>query len=283
MALLPHEVYYENTRGQRLYLSRAPYVMKESTLFDRKWKLTTSQRPLGEGGRLIGRRRPCDERSMTVSVFADTADALSELLSEMAEIFDYDVEVSRAGRLYIGGRYLSCWCASDVKELSCDFTAMATVKLSVHPEYPCWCTEKKYSFSTALTQSEDDGHSYPYAYSYRYGLGRPTLNIGNEHFSPSPMRIYFFGQASSPSIYVAGNRIGVNVELAEGEYAVVDQLTREVYKVDASGKRINCFDRRVKNGKTFGYAPSGVSLVELDSDGGVDIILIEQRSEPQWA
>lgn len=280
--LLPYEAFYVNSQGVQLDLSCAPYIMTDSGLFDFRWSLTTAGRPLGEGCRMLAGKRPCEEKELKVVVLADSESELSERLAAMNSVFDADVVRMTAGRLYINGQYLCCWCVRSEKALSCDFTNTATVTLSVFPETPVWCTEKRYSFLPGGSE-DDGGHKYDFAYPYRYGAGRRSLTVNNEHVAGAPMRIYFFGPAEQPQIFVGTACIGLDLTLARGEYAVIDQLSREIYRVNADGNRINCFDNRIKNGRTFEHAAPGCSTVQLVGDFGVDIILIEQRSEPRWA
>ncbi len=280
--LLPYEAYYENSRGERLNLSEPPYVMNESRLFDMKWSLSAVQRPLGEGVRLLRAKRQCEERTMTVHVLADTAQSLGQRLGEMSAIFDYDVHSLTAGKLWINGQYLSCWCSARTKTLSCDFVSNAVVTVSIYPENPVWCSERSCEIE-CVGEADAGGHKYSYRYPFRYGTGESGLTITNAHYAPCPMRIIFSGSAKEPAIYFNGERIGINITLDEGEKAVIDQQTREVYKVSAEGVKTNCFNDRTRNGRIFEYAPVGVSTAVPDSASEVEIILIEQRSEPLWA
>ena len=278
--LLPYEAYYINSKGERLTLSEPPFIMNESRLFDAKWSLSTVQRPLREGVRLLMAKRPCEERSMTVHVLADDAAQLAQRLDHMSEIFDRDTASLEAGTLWINGQYMRCWCCARTKTLSCDFVSNAIVSVSVFPETPVWCTERV----CQLDQSGDgsDRHRYPYRYPYAYGSGKTGMTLNNTYCAPCPMRITFTGRAENPSIFINGERIGIDIILNEGETAVIDQMTRQVYRITASGERENCFGARSKNGMVFEYAPPGVSTVVPDC-AGVSIILIEQRSEPLWA
>lgn len=278
--LLPYDAYYENSRGEIIRLDELPFVMNEGNLFDAEWNFSRAVRPLGEGGRLLAAKRADGVKSMTVNVIADTASRLSQLLERMAEVFDYDVASLKAGRLWINGQYMTCWCQARGKTLSCNFVTNASVAVSVQPETPVWCRE----VSCKMAQkSSIEGHRYSYSYPYRYGDSRPSARIVNSHIAPCPMRITFRGPAVNPAVYINGGRVGGNITLTDGERAVIDQMSGEVYKVTSSGEKINCFDARVKNGLVFKYAPSGESTAVSEGAADVDIILIEQRSEPLWS
>lgn len=281
--LLPYSMYYENSRGEILRLDQPPCVTTSSHLFDSSWKLTRALRPLGEGGSLLSRRRPADERTMTVSVTADNADGLSRALAHMADVFDYDVVSYTSGRLWVNGSYLRCWCSGRIKELSCDIVSRAQLTVSICPEQPAWCTETLYRIMAGETHTDAGGHSYPHSYPYRYSSARGSLSLFNPHFAPSPMRITLYGPSAEPRVYVNGNCIGVNTPLLSGERVLLDQQNRIIRKTDIAGNTVNAFGDRIKNGLTFEYALPGSNPVDIYSDTmSADIVLIEERSEPLW-
>ncbi|MBE6760633.1 MAG: hypothetical protein E7554_11245 [Ruminococcaceae bacterium] len=282
-SLLPYEIYYENSAGDVLRLDRPPFVVTSCRLFDSSWKLTRSQRPLGEGGSLLARRRPADERTMTVQAVADDSAGLAAALIRMSEVFDYDVIARTSGRLWVNGSYQCCWCSGSVKELSCDFPDRAQLTVTVCPEQPAWCTERSYRILGGDTVSDPGGHGYPYSYPYRYGTSRRSISLVNTHFAPAPMRITLYGPAQEPRVYVGDSCIGVNTPLHAGERVLIDQQNKLITRTGTDGVSFNCFGDRIKNGQTFDYAPPGSTVIDLYSETlGVDIVLVEQRSEPSW-
>lgn len=283
-SLLPFEMHYENSAGEILRLDQPPFVTTSCRLFDISWKMTLAQRPLGEGGSLLTRRRPTGDRTLTVQAAAASARELSDALDRMAAVFDRDVVSLVSGRLWVNGSYMRCWCSGRVKDLSCDMPGQAQITVSVTPEQPVWCTERRYRIMGGETVSDSGGHSYPYSYPRRYGTTRRNLTLVNSHFAPSPMRVTLYGPSLEPRIYVDGMCIGVNTPLLPGERVTIDQLSRQITRIGVDGEKTNAFGDRIKNGQTFSYAPPGSSTVDLYTDSmGADIVLIEQRSEPSWS
>lgn len=281
-SLLPFEIYYVNSREERVYFDRVPYIMTDSTLFDSRWTLNTVQQPLYDGCLLTSRRRSSETMELHIEVTSSSRVWLAERLRQLAELLDYDTALGASGRLYINGQYLRCWCSASEKKLSCDFDTHASVRLTVLPESPLWFTEKRYRI-LGSGQEEGDGLKYPYNYPKRYGAGRRMVIAENSHFLPAPVKVTFYGEAEDPKLYLGSQCIGLGISLAAGEYAVIDQLTREVYSVSVSGEHINRFDARDRGGGVFTYLPPGSNMLTLDSAGGVDITLYERRSEPIWA
>ena len=280
--LLPFEIYYVNSHNDRVYFDRVPFILTDSGLFDSRWTRGTVQRPLCGGCIVTSRRRGCEPVELTLEVTASSRVWLAERLRRLAELLDYDTALGAAGRLYINGQYLLCRCSASEKKLSCDFDTRATVRLTLLPESPLWYTEKHYRI-LGVGQEPGDGLKYPYGYPKKYGAGRRMVIAENSHFLPAPVKVTFYGEAEDPKLYLGTQVIGLNVSLAAGEYAVIDQLTREIYSVSVTGERTNRFDARDRGGGVFTYLPQGSNMLTLDSGGGVDITLYERRSEPGWA
>ncbi len=280
--LLTFEAYYENNRGERLCLSRVPYIMTEFDVFNTQWSLNCAERPLSEGCRVISAKRPLRDVHISIGIAADSASALSERLDRLSRLVEQDVIDNRAGRLYINEQYMSCRCISSEKQLSTAFPSSCVVRLTLRPETPVWNTEHHFHF-VADEEDTSGGLKYPYKYPKRYGAGRRTLTVDNRQLAPAPMRVVFYGAAVEPSIFVGSAQLGLDISLDYGEYAVIDQLSHEIYRVDRDGTRTSCFNSRLKNGRIFEPVPSGISIVQLYSSGGVDITLYEQRSEPIWS
>ena len=279
--ILPFEACYVNSCGVRLYLDRAPFIMTGSGLFDTHWRLGTIRAPFGDGCRLISSRRFRDTIDVTIEITADSPTELARYLELLSDTFDYDIIGGTPGQLFICGQYLRCWCSESEKKLSCDFDSRATLKLKITPEAPVWITEKHYHILPAASYS-GDGLSYPYSYPKRYGAGRRMVIAENTHFSPSPVMITFYGPTEHPRLHLGTQCMGADVTLEAGEYAVIDQRSREIFSVSAGGEKTNCFDLRDRGCGVFTYLPPGSSMLTLESDGGADIILYEQRSEPLW-
>ncbi len=275
------EITYVNSKGTVLHLDRKPYFTEKSELYDFSWNLGFASRPLNEGGKVVSRRRTSVQRKLTLYVYADNEVQFNEAMNALSDTMAQDMESLTPGRLYVGEQYLCCYASAGEKTVSKDWPYCVKLTLSFFPQNPCWCTERKFSFSFR-TEKDEEGHKYPKKYPYRYSSLTREESLQNDHYARSPMIIRIFGPAENPRFSVGGAAMGLDVILAEGESAVIDQTERTVYKISATGEKTNIFDCRLKNGNIFTFAPAGASLVECAGEIGMDITLIKQRSEPEW-
>ncbi|MCL2486727.1 MAG: hypothetical protein FWE86_03915 [Oscillospiraceae bacterium] len=280
--ILPYEIYYENSRGAVVRLDKPPFVAVSGELWNSGWKMTVAPRPGRDGGRLISRKRQSDEKKLRVAAVADSAPELSGALGSASDIFAYDVASMRPGKLWVNGWYLSCYCLAETRELSPDHTRMAELVLTLIAETPLWCSEE--TFDRWVGESDVEGHKYVYKYPHRYGTDAYNgMTLINRTWTAQPMRITFWGPCSSPSVVVAGREIGIGGVLLAGEYAVIDQQSREIYKMRTGGVRENIFGRRLKNGQVFFFAPPGSCTAYLSSAGNASITVITQKGAPPWS
>ncbi len=276
------DITYINSKGVTLELDKKPYFVEKSGLYDFSWSLGFASRPVYEGGRVVSRRRPNTVRELTLYVYADNETDFNKAMNDLADTLTTDVEELSPGRLCVGGQYLSCYASAGEKDVSKDWKFCVKMTLSFFPQNPCWCSERTFSFAFS-TVSDEGGLKYPRKYPYRYSSLTRNATIVNDHYAPSPMIIKIFGPAENPRFSIGGAAMGIDVTLARGEYAVIDQLERTIYKTSAEGEKTNIFNSRLKNGNIFSYAPSGVSLIECSNELNLSVTLVKQRSEPQWS
>ena len=286
--ILPYTMYYENSAGKILRLDTPPFVSVGGEQFNSGWKTTVVPRQGRSGGRLISRRRQCEEKKLKISVSAPSAIELSNALDEMMDIFTADVEEMTAGRLWVNNRYLRCYCIADTRSMSENFTSIGEVSLIVLAEDPVWCSEESFTFfpSGEGPQGQSGsvaGHKYLYRYPFRYTALAKGLKVVNKSSLTQPMRIEFFGPCVNPSVIVAGHEIGVMVTLSAGEFVVINQQTKEIYKMTASGEKVNLFAQRIKNGSVFESLPAGTYYASLLGGGSMRITVITQKGAPLWS
>ncbi len=266
--LLPYSISYENSRVKSICLDSLPVVAMSGTVFDGMWKLTRSRRPLGEGCSLLTRCRSDAERTLILDIAAQSAAELSKILNTMSDVFDYDLEHRTPGKLWVNNSYLNCWCSGRAKELSCDLVNRARVKLTIIPAHPAWCEDRMFYLKSDSSAANG---------TVRY------LPVYNSSGSPAPLRITLNGPSPDPFVKINGVSIGMTGSLADGESLVIDQQNRTLTLYTVDGQAVNCFGKRIKNGKTFEYvSPGQTRLSTTVNTMGIHVTLIEQRSEPSW-
>ena len=280
--ILPYRVWYENSAGDIIRLDEAPILVQRSELLDYRWNLTAYDRALRDGGKVIHARRPIQEKSLVLDVFADTQEEHDAALNRLHDVMDYDVCALTPGKLWVNDRYIRCFVSASVKTLDRNWTTYTVVGLTVKVISPAWMAEEKVTLLPISDVQTDNGaKAYPNRYPYRYSEGGNICRWINTTGSPAPMVIKIFGACSSPSVYVGENEYSVSGDIAAGSYAVIDQRDKSIYTVAANGTKTNIFGRRKKSVDNFLYAPPGNLQISCSGLFAVEITFMTQRSEPE--
>ncbi len=276
-------IYYQNSIGQTVQLDSGGIVILSEDLRDFAWQYTAVNRPSGVGGRVRRFSRPVDEKSISVVSRGKSRAICTEQLNLLHAITEVDILTQSPGRLYWDGQYLICYMAVSSKLIEWDrgyHYAKKEMKILVVEPY--WCTEVSFRFNADSGTALEGGKKYNLRYPYRYGTGYSNKTLYNSHYAETPAIITMFGAVDDPQIIVAGHTYEVEGNLLASERIVIDQITRTVVKVDASGTRYNMFDARNKEYDIFKPIPKGSSFVQFVGEWNCEITLVQQRSEPLW-
>ena len=104
------EIYYENNAEQKIMFNNFPIVIqKPETLFDTSWSYTSES---GNGRNTITSfYKDIAEKSVTLSVFADTKKEYDEIMDNLHQITEKDILDKTPGKLFVNGYYLECFIA----------------------------------------------------------------------------------------------------------------------------------------------------------------------------
>ena len=280
--VLPYSIWYENSKGDVLRMDEPPIVVQTSGLMDYQWTLTAYDRALRDGGRVIHARRPIQDKTLVLDVFADTQEAHNAALNRLHNVVDYDVCALTPGKLWVNDRYIRCFVSASVKTLDRDWTTYTVVGLTLKAVSPAWTAEEKVTLLPVSDGQTDNGaKNYPNRYPYRYSEGGNIARWVNTTGSSAPMVIKIFGACSSPSVYIGDNEYSVSGDIAAGTYAVIDQRDKSIYTVATNGTKTNIFGRRKKSVDNFLYAPPGNLEIACSGLFAVEITFMTQRSEPE--
>lgn len=282
-SLLPYSCWYENGRGDILRLDEPPILVQSSGLFDYQWSITAYDRAQRDGGRAVSRRRPIQDKTLVLDVFADTQEEHNAALNRLHDVMDYDVCKLSPGKLWVNEQYIRCFAHTSVKTLERDWTTYTVVGLTIKAVSPAWTAEKTVTLLPSSPAAPHSGNKrYPGKYPYKYAEGAEVYRFMNDTNASAPMIIKIFGKCSSPSVYVGGNEYSVNANIASGEYVVINQEEKSITKVSGGGVKSNIFNKRKKSVDNFLYAPEGNVEISCSGDFACEITFLTQRSEPKW-
>ena len=280
--LLPYRIYYENSAGETIRFDEAPIVVQTTGLFDWQWNISAYDRAIRDGGRAVAARRPVQDRTVVLDVFADTQADHNAAIDRLHNVLEYDLCTLTPGKLFINDRYVRCFAYASVKTLDRDWTTYTVVGLTLKLISPAWVKEETVTVLPVATNADASDKKYPGKYMYKYSEGGNVARFVNGTASPAPMIIKIFGACASPSVYVGDNEYSVSTSLSAGEYVVIDQRDKSICTVAANGTKTTIFGRRKKSVDNFAPAPPGALTVSCSGQFACEVTFLTQRSEPEW-
>lgn len=268
-------VTYINHLNEVIDFGRNGIFVKSSDLHDYGWTVVQ------KNDKISGFKRGVKKRTLPVTIFASTPEAGIAARNRLMEVAEKDVLANKPGKLIIGEYYYRCYITASVKTSYLRTRRLMELKLTLHSDKDYWVRETSHIFrKTGAGRDQTYDYLFDYAYDYMPGTQRSTLT--NTGFVASNFRMIIYGACLNPVVYIGGHAYGVNCRLNAGEYLTIDSAAKTVIKTAVDGTIFNQFNARLRKSYVFEPIPPGTNAVMWDGDFGIDIVLLEERSEPKW-
>lgn len=273
-------LYYEASDGTIIdFMSGGIYAQNPETLVASEWKYKTVS---GINGLAKIKKfyKDAQELPLKLSIMAADAEEFNAIMYRMHRAFERDVRRMRPGKIWWNGFYLSAFITdnsySDFEEL---FESIEKT-LTVTTVYPYWVKE----IETRFLASEDTVGTldFPYDYGFDYDNSEAVEIIENDCIESANFKIIFYGPAREPKVTINGHDHALHTELTEGEYAVVDSTVKKIFKYSQIGEQENIFNSRERDSYIFEKIPEGTNTILRSKELGIDIIIFDERGEPEW-
>lgn len=265
---------YKNHVGEVIDFGKSGIYVSANDLHDYNW--TISQK----NGKISSFKRDVATRTLPVVIFCNTPAEGVLARNRLLEVAEKDVLAKKPGRIIIGEYYFKCYIIGSKKSQYLASRRKMNAELTISSDEPYWVRETSNFLKKAETA--DYGLTYPHDYPFDYTNNIQSSKIFNTDFTATNFRMIIYGPCSAPSVYVANHAYAVNADAEAGEYITIDSAAKTVTKTANDGTITNLFNLRGRESYVFEKIPAGECSVSWEGDFSVDIILLEERSEPRW-
>ena len=210
-----------------------------------------------------------------------TLDERKLILNQMTNDFERDIVNQEPGTFVFGEYSIKGYVIESSTHASRDMPSRSERKIKLYCPSGFWVKTSKYNFKTESVKTSN-AKKYSYRYPYRYAASNSLKSVSNEGYSPSNFRMFIYGPASNPTIFVGENKYLVNITLADNERLEIDSRNETILKILEDGTKENAFHLREKGRNFFKKIPTGVSNVSWSGKISFDIEVDVERSEPRW-
>ena len=272
---------FENHLGQRFEGLANGVYLNSNDLRDYQWSYDTIN------NRISRFYRKTTNRSLPLTVICKTDDEAVNVKNRLMEIAEADIEAMLPGKIIVGDYYTKGYITASVKSRYMIKKRFCKIVLTLTCEDPAWYRGKTYSFfsnkETELPHGNvSTGTDYPWDYKHDYVISQSENRIVCDSIRDNAFVLKIFGEITNPVVQIGGHAYAVNGTVKAGENLLIDSLTKTITLTKATGEKENWFDKRNRNSYIFEPIPPGQHLVVKNGSYGVDLTVIEKRSEPKW-
>lgn len=266
---------YENNRKQTVYLDQGPYMMLVSDFLDYGWKYTNAY------GKIRKFYHDIAERKLKVDVYGNHEKTARQLQNDLTNIFEYDVQSMTPGRLYIGDSWISCYIMECSKTDWDDESGIVCCEYTLVAEKPMWTKETMYKFP-GKSGVIAGGVDYPFDYPYDYTMISNANHVVNDAVKSADVQINMYGPAENPCVIIGTHLYGLQYVINDGERIEINTRNKKMQLVRTDGSGENVFSARYRDQYVYDPVPSGELVVSTNGFFDYDVILLVDRSEPEW-
>lgn len=265
---------YFNHYNEEIDFGSANILINMNDFRDYKWSYNSQY------NKITSFEKKIKSNKLPVIVVGEDA---REVANHIFEVIEKDVLTNTAGKMFIGDYYLRGYFVGSIKK---DYKHENVVELELEfiSDQGYWLKESPFLFRIDDEGTGGDEFGLGYSYDYPYGFSSPisSQNMVNTSFVPANFIINIYGAVTNPHIIVGGNTYHIAETLLENEILTINSREKVAYLTTAEGERRNVFSKRDMNYYLFEKIPTGVLKVLYEPECNFDIVLLEERSEPQW-
>lgn len=269
---------YVNSKGDRIYLTKEPYMMLADTeIFNPEWKIKFQDKKY-----IKNIYKECLDDSIQIRVSGKNYTDYLNNLNALFDVMEYDMLNDKSGKLYLNDFYLNCRIYEFKKPDKFLLVPQATVECSICSDGAfMWNKDVIHQIKWKDYITSEIGKKYPYRYPYRYisqNSHHMTINLDIQADVYPEFIIY--GKANDPLIQINDILYGAFVELDKNEILVVNSELGKIY-TQRGQATTNVFNRRFNNDMLNEFPLDTRRLnIYWNNDFDFDLILHEKRGEP---
>ncbi len=270
--------YYQNNFGEKIYFGKDGIFACYNDLRDYEWAYESSNNAV------TGFSRGIKTKKLPVLFVSETGQKTRQARNKAYEIAEKDVLAGKKGKLFVNGYYMECWLYGLKNSEYLNSESYMKSEFSVLTDKPQWVKTTPFSFLPLETQINDTDVDFEFDYPIDLQASPFSTNtLFNPNSFPSHFILNIYGACTNPQIEIGDYTYLLNCSLAEGERLEVNSLNKTIRKYSQQGLSENYFNCRNKLKSVFEPITTGNKQIQWNNSFKFDLVLIQQRSEPEWS
>lgn len=274
---------YTNHKGESLTFGSGDDLHYfEHELMDYEWSYSE------RNGRIAAIVKDIQEKSFPVGIAAETEAQGLAIRNRLYEIADIDVMAMSPGVLTIGDWALECYVIRSEADMYWMDDRYAEFDLTLLVESSFWIKQITHTYSKRTGQGEANNFlNFPYNFKYNYTRKWTTQSVTNDAMSSCDFILRVYGPAVKPYVMIADNIYEVDVTVPVGARLEINSREQTIRIIDEAGRITNVYNARKLGRKgsgsyIFEKIPTGYSVISWSNGFSFDLVLLCERSVPEW-
>lgn len=267
---------YKNHVNEVFEFGKDGIYIDTNDLHDYEWTVTQ------KNNRVSALDYSVSKRKLPITIICDTEEAGIEARNKLMEVTEKDVLAMQHGQIIIGDYYFRCFVTKSQKKDYLKSKRYMSITLTVTSDFPYWVKETTYSFRNDAEETAGQNLDFKFDFPFDYYSGLGSKEMNNTNFVGANFRMIIYGACRNPTVFVSGHAYTVNCDVGESEYLTIDSVAKKIYLTANNGAITNVFNLRDRESYVFEKIQPGSHVVTWEGEFSVDIILLEERSEPKW-
>lgn len=267
-----HEsIKYINHINEAIEIGNGPYYANENDIRDYSMTYTASN------GQITNFKRAVKEKKLPLIIMGSGKDK-----NRLYDVFQTDIDAEIPGVLHIGEYSLKCYVVGCENSDYINNDVLYKT-LRIIPVDAVWSKEVTVNFTNEILADTGE-EDFPCDYEYDYKADVTVNAIENSFGAPCGFKIIIYGPCENPSIIIGGNIYKINYSISGNQYAMITSSgsQKTVILTKNDGEKVNLFQYREKSNSIFQKIPKGISTVTWDGTFKFDVVLLDERGEPEW-
>ncbi len=270
--------YYLNNYGEKINFGQDGIFAAYNDLRDYQWSYESTNNVI------TGFTRGIVSKKLPVLFLSSSGQKTRQARNKAYEILEKDVLAKKKGKLYVNGYYMECWLIGLSNSEYLNSENYLRTEIAVVTDKPEWIKATTFTFAPVKSNIGDADVDFNFDFPVDLQVSLFSTNTFiNPYAFESQFILNIYGPCDNPQVEIGDYTYSFNCKLLEDERLEVYSLTKKIIKYNAQGKTENYFNCRNKENSVFEPIKSGNKQVQWNNKFRFDLVIIQQRSEPEWS